>query len=112
MIDLAIGLAGLCMVICSPIALTVHRGVNRMLVGKAFVLGLILIGGTLGTILYPEQRLLDPSAQARATLDSAGRRLEMAKLQTPESGTQRRADSTSHTLISVGIKPDLLWYTH
>jgi hypothetical protein len=54
MIDCAIGLAGLCMVIFSPIALAVRPGVNRP-VGNAFVLGFIPIGGSLGTILYPEE---------------------------------------------------------
>jgi hypothetical protein len=54
MIDLAIGLAGLCMVICSPIALMMRLRVNNLLVGRIFVLGFILIGGALGTIFYPE----------------------------------------------------------
>jgi hypothetical protein len=54
MIDLAIGLAGLYMVICSPIALAMRLRVNSLLVGRIFVLGFILIGGALGTIFYPE----------------------------------------------------------
>jgi uncharacterized membrane protein YidH (DUF202 family) len=54
MTDLALGIFGLCLVAFSPIILALFPTLYPRIVGRAFVLGLIIIGGVLSTILYPE----------------------------------------------------------
>jgi hypothetical protein len=54
MTDLTLGILGLCLVAFSPIILALFPTLYPRIVGRAFVLGLIIIGGVLGTILYPE----------------------------------------------------------
>jgi hypothetical protein len=52
MIDLAIGLVGLVLVVLAPfVALAQSR-----FSGRCLVLGAIIVGGWLGTVLYPEVR--------------------------------------------------------
>jgi hypothetical protein len=54
MTDFALGVLGMCLVALSPIILALFPALYPRIVGRAFVLGLIIIGGVLGTILYPE----------------------------------------------------------
>jgi hypothetical protein len=54
MTDFSLGIFGLCLVAFSPIVLALFPTLYPRIVGRAFVLGLIIIGGVLGTMLYPE----------------------------------------------------------
>jgi hypothetical protein len=54
MTDFTFGIIGLCLVAFSPIVLALFPTLYPRIVGRAFVLGLIIIGGVLSTILYPE----------------------------------------------------------
>jgi hypothetical protein len=54
MIDCAIAIIGLCLAILSPVALSLFPNLDQRIMGRAFILGLVIVGGALGTILYPE----------------------------------------------------------
>jgi hypothetical protein len=60
MIDLFLGLIGLGLAGISPVLPRVFPGINRIWVSRGFVLGLMMIGGALGTILYPAKEIRPP----------------------------------------------------